>query len=278
MPKDVACPGTKDEELVREGEGFGSSQQDGVDDARSNARKKLDLDVKNYRCVPDGCGEPTVTADPDYDKEKYACAHWPEADSKGYRCTVRLARPVHVVCAKKTALGPLPPGEEYAGLDLEELGGSDCNGGELLAYVSLTPRVIRIRSRDAKKALAALSAKKEGKLWKLEDVDQPFELTETDGDATTDEQKEPKLGERRVLDDRKCGHRFPASTGKCRPLTEGLWGRIDRTPHARCVITPDKQCVEVYQQTGTMNLYRDSSCSKPIQTIPLYGWSCLILL
>jgi hypothetical protein len=248
----------------------GKTKQEALDAARKVADNENDLELARVVCEGEDC-ELKPDTDPNIDLGTPIYEDITDGKGKviGYRCKCTRSETGRFTCKKKSAPGGSVSVPEP--LDLEELIGDPPEDNEIIAYAPAGSTSLHVRKGKQKIATKAITDLGDA-AKKLRDL----KMLEAKGDPGAEED-EPKLGATRIVENHKCGHRFPGSTGICRKVGDNTWVRVDRRPFARCRIAPESTCIEVYQTRATMRIYTDE-CNTQVAEVPIYGWSCLILV
>lgn len=290
MPTLINCPGVQNQRLQENGDGYGATKAAALKAAREQGQTKLALTAAEFKCKPD-C-ERTDSSEPIFDGAPPTYVQWPDADSQGFKCTIRQDMQMKIECVKPQQAAAVDLGGESAveilvSFPVPELEEVDATA-DIIAYVSVAQSALFVREDCIDDATEALEAKKLKSGWKLPGLDGIFELTVVADDpqgaaaraaATAREPVASLAYDRRVKLHHKCGQVFPRTTGPCRPVAGGaVYIKGERNPVAFCLLaSPDDKCVEYFVELGRVGFYKDNTCSTLLREYAHYGWSCVAL-
>jgi hypothetical protein len=141
---------------------------------------------------------------------------------------------------------------------------------EIVGYVSVCNKSIEVLRGHRRKVLAALRARAEREFWVLPRHEGLFGLHESE----TLVARIPRPGDKRVLDNRRCGRPLRRSEGKCRPFTKGRYIKAVFFPQAFCEPAPNSQCTETWKIFSIAEIYSDKNCRTLVELYPQYVWLC----
>lgn len=87
--------------ITNTGQGYGSTRDDALADARSQAKKKSDLEQASIVCESQACQKTIDVTTPDYDSAKPTFQLWPAPKGPGFVASATMSREISVTCKRQ---------------------------------------------------------------------------------------------------------------------------------------------------------------------------------